>query len=139
MKKLLISLLVGLSLFTVGCSCTKKEEKKVQTPEQNEEELHLNTNSGIIREQIVDGINFKNVTLLIEEGISKFSCQVENPNDEARVLGTVTFTFKNDNGEVVYTQNYPVDVLSKKEIMSISFTTDINLSKATTLEYTIKA
>lgn len=139
MKKLFISLLIGLSLFTVGCSCTKKEEEQPKTPEQTEEELHLNTSSEIIREQTVDGINFKNVTLLIEEGISKFSCQIENPKDEARVLGTVTFTFKNDNGEVVYTQDYPVDVLSKKEVMSISFTTDINLSKATKLEYTIKA
>ena len=43
MKKLLVSLLICLSLVTVGCSCSKKEEE-TKTPEQLEEELHLNTN-----------------------------------------------------------------------------------------------
>lgn len=138
MKKLFVSLFICLSLFTVGCSCSKKEEQP-KTPEQLEEELHLNTSSEIIKDQTVDGINFKGATLLIEEGISKFSCKIENPNEEARVLGIVEFTFKDEAGSVLYTQPYPIEVLSKNETMSISFTTDTNLSKATKLEYTIKA
>lgn len=136
MKKILILLFICLSLVTVGCSCNKKEEE-TKTPEQLEEELHLNTSNDIIKEQTIDGIAFKGVTLLIEEGLSKFSCQIVNPNDDARILGTVKFTFKDEKDAVLYTQNYPVDVLSKNETMSISFTTDINLSKAKKVEYSL--
>lgn len=138
MKKLLISLFICLSLFTVGCSCSKTEEE-TKTPEQLEEELHLNTSSDVVKEQTIDGINFKGVTLLIEEGISKFSCKIENPSDEARVVGNISFTFKDEAGNVIYTQKYPVDVLAKNETTSISFSTDLNLSKATKLEYSLNA
>lgn len=138
MKKLLISLFICLSLVTVGCSCDKKEEE-TKTPEQLEEELHLNTSSELIKEQTIDGIVFKGVTLLIEKGVSKFSCQVANPSDEARVVGNIAFTFKNEAGDVIYTQKYPVDVLSKNETTSISFSTDLNLSKATKLEYSLNS
>lgn len=138
MKKIIITLWIGLSLFMVGCSCSKPKEE-VKTPEELEEELHLNTSDGVIKEQTVDGINFNTVTLLIEEGLSKFSCVVENPTDETRVLGAVYFTFKNEAGEEIFSQRYPVDVLSKQEKLTVSFTADTNLSKATSLEYTIKA
>jgi len=136
MKKLLVSLLICLSLVTVGCSCSKKEEE-TKTPEQLEEELHLNTNPDVIKEQTVDGINFKGVTLLIEEGLSKFSCEIENPSDEARILGTVEIKFIDEKDGVLYTQKYPIDVLSKKETTTISFTTDLNLSKAKRVEYSL--
>lgn len=138
MKKTFVAFLIGLSLFTVGCSCSKKGEE-TKTPEQLAEELHLNTSTGIISEKTIDNIKFSNISLLIEEGISKFSCNIQNTTEQAKVLGVVEFIFKDEKGKVLYSQKYPIDVLAKGETISISFTSDINLSDAITLEYAIKS
>lgn len=139
MKKIVIGLLITLTVFLSGCSCSKKDDKLKNDEKKANEELHLNTNENIIKEVVVENVSFSNISLLIDKGISKFTCTIENKNEGAKVVGKVLFTFKDKNGETLLEQGFPIDVLGKGEKTTITFNADVNLSDATKLEYKLNA
>lgn len=138
MKKLGITILLLLSVVATGCACDKKKDDKPMDENKQKEELHLNTSADLIKEQTIKEVKFSNISLLIDAGTSKFNCTVTNTTADAKVVGTVNFAFKDKDGKVLYHQDYQMNVLAKEEVTTISFTSDMNLSDATSLEIIIK-
>lgn len=132
-KILIVGLVVTVSLFMTGCGCNKKEEKKVETT-NNES---LNTNKGIIKDQIVDGIKFSNAILYMDgEGKSSFKVTLTNESGSSRQIEgfKITFIGKNDI-DLMEAYGYVGNDLKDKDSTEVMISLDQDMKKATEIKY----
>lgn len=131
MKK---TLLVMLSLFLVvglatGCGCSKKEEKK---------EDKFNTNEDVIKDQVVEELKLTNTSLKVDDNYSTLVTLVSNPTSEDKEVRVFNIYVKDKDGkEIVTLQGYVGDVIPAGESREITSNVDMDLSKATSIDYEI--
>lgn len=58
-----------------------------------------NPNSGFLPDQTVDGLNFQNAQMNIQNGISNYTVEVVNELKESYELKTIEVVLKDENGE----------------------------------------
>lgn len=125
-----ISMVLALTLAT-GCGCTKnKEEKK--------DEIKVNTEEEIIKDQTVGELELTNTSLVTTNGISKISTLVSNNTSSDYELNEFTIIIKDANGEeIVRIPGFVGATIKAGESKTINSSIDIDLSKAKSVEYEI--
>ena len=137
MKKQIKSLLALLLVATLvtGCGCTKKDNKKNNT----KDDVKVNTEENVIKDQTFEGLTFTNTSLTTTNGVSTLITEVSNSTGEDYTLEEFTITIKNKDGEVITTiPGYVGDVIKNGETRTINSSIDIDLSSASSIEYSVK-
>lgn len=137
MKKQIKSLLALLLVATLvtGCGCTKKDNKKNNT----KDDVKVNTEENVIKDQTFEGLTFTNTSLTTTNGVSTLITEVSNSTGEDYTLEEFTITIKNKAGEVITTiPGYVGDVIKNGETRTINSSIDIDLSSASSIEYSVK-
>ena len=129
MKKIiitLISMLIVLGLLT-GCGCSRKEENKKETNTNIEEE-------SVIKDQIYEGLEFVNVSA--SDGIIK--TVVVNNTGVTYEGSKFSMKVKDSSGNLIVEIIDKVDTkIPTGSTKTIETKTTVDLSKATSIEYSI--
>ena len=132
--KSLLALLLVATLVT-GCGCTKKDNKKNNT----KDDVKVNTEENVIKDQTFEGLTFTNTSLTTTNGVSTLITEVSNSTGSDYTLEEFTITIKNKDGEVITTiPGYVGDVIKNGETRTINSSIDIDLSSASSIEYSVK-
>ena len=138
MKKRIIALsMVALLFVSVGCGCGKKEEKV-----DDKAKMKANTSEDIVKNQVVDNMNFSNVMMLIDEnGQTNFSCEVQNKTQKDITSKYVLVHVTDASGKELAILTHGLDGLKAGETKSVSIGTDADLTnaKAVTYEFSDKS
>ena len=135
MKKIVILTLSALLLvgLITGCGCKKKEK------ETKKDEVKVNTNKEVIKDQEVDGIKMTNTSMVTTNGITKLTTSVTNDTDTDYKLNEYMIIIKDKEGkEIVKIPGYVGDTIKAGETRTINSSVDIDLSKAASIEYEVK-
>ena len=132
-KKALLAIF-ALTLVT-GCGCAKKDNKKDNT----KDDVKVNTEENVIKDQTFEGLTFTNTSLTTTNGVSTLITEVSNSTGSDYTLEEFTITIKNKDGEVITTiPGYVGDVIKNGETRTINSSIDIDLSSASSIEYSVK-
>ena len=132
-KKALLAIF-ALTLVT-GCGCAKKDNKKDNT----KDDVKVNTEENVIKDQTFEGLTFTNTSLTTTNGVSTLITEVSNSTGSDYTLEEFTITIKNKDGEVITTiPGYVGDVIKNGETRTINSSIDIDLSNASSIEYSVK-
>ncbi len=138
MKRLLLLSLVGFVLLT-GCgNKTKNNDGKDNNGE--EETPIANTNEGIIQDKNVDGLEFTNASLVRENGLSVLKVLVTNNTGSDYAVKNFQIVAKDKDGNVMH--EVPIvgsigdNGIANGESKTITGVIDVDLTNATSLEYT---
>ncbi len=124
----------ALTLVT-GCGCAKKDNKKDNT----KDDVKVNTEENVIKDQTFEGLTFTNTSLTTTNGVSTLITEVSNSTGSDYTLEEFTITIKNKDGEVITTiPGYVGDVIKNGETRTINSSIDIDLSNASSIEYSVK-
>lgn len=130
-KKFLValSLLLVVGLAT-GCGCSKKSESK------KEEQEKYNTNEEVVKDQEVGDLKFTNTSLKVDDNYSTLVTLVSNPTSSDIDVRIFYIHVKDKDGnEIVKLEGYVGDVIPAGESREITSNADMDLSKATSIEY----
>lgn len=131
MKKVALMSFAVLALVATGCGCDKKEKTK------EENQPIVNTNENVVKDQEVNGLSFVNTSLVYENGSSTLITEVTNNTGADYNLGDFYIIVKDENGsEMIRLLAYVGDVIPAGETRTVSAGTDMDLSKAASIEYT---
>lgn len=132
MKKIFILLISSLVLVS-GCSCSKKQEKELEKELENIVEVE---NDSITGEKVIDGIRFKNVSLIVKDGITEFRVTLENTVTTVKKIAHLQITFKGSNNTVIKTvDHYDFNDMKKGDTKNLSFTFSLDMSTIKEIEY----
>lgn len=133
MKKILILMIGVFVLISTGCSCSKKEEEQELEQEENVVEVGENA---VTSEQIIDGIRFKNASLIVKDGRSEFRVTLENTITTVKKISHLEIIFKGSDDEVIKTVNhYDFNNMKKGDTKNLSFTFSLDMSGVKKIEY----
>lgn len=136
MKKLIgIIMLTILTIgVTTGCGCEKKNKKK----ETKEDEVKVNTNKDVIKDQNLEVFTFTNTSLIYENGRTTLETLVTNTSDNTETLSEFHILVKDKEGkEMITLVGFVGDQLKGKEQRLITSYTNEDLTKASSIEYSI--
>ena len=129
-KTLAFITIIGL-LLTTGCDSKKEEEKK--------DEVKSNTNTNVIKDQQVEGLSLTNTSLTTTNGQSTLVTVVSNPTTEKIAVKSFDIIIKDKDGNILITLlGYVGEEIPAGESRTITSSAEIDLTKATSVEYTIK-
>ena len=124
----------ALALVT-GCGCAKKDNKKDNT----KDDVKVNTEENVIKDLTFEGLTFTNTSLTTTNGVSTLITEVSNSTGSDYTLEEFTITLKIKDGEVITTiPGYVGDVIKNGETRTINSSIDIDLSSASSIEYSVK-
>lgn len=132
-KVLLIGMMGVLALATVGCGCDKKkkeEEKDVKVVE--------NTEKDVIKDQEVEVFKMTNTSLVYDGSLSTLVTDVTNTSTETQYMKSFDIIVKDKDGQEMLTMlGYIGEEIPGKETRTITSNTDMDISKAGSVEYKI--
>lgn len=129
MKKIIV-LTLSILLLT-GCACSKKEEVK----EEVENIVEVNEET-VTSEQTIDGIRFKNVSLVVKDGKTEFRVTLENTITTVKKISHLEIKFKDASDNVIKTVNhYDFNNLKKGDTQNLSYSFDLDMSNIKKIEY----
>ena len=138
MKKILVFLMIGVVLIAGGCSCDKKEDKN-KDKDNKEPEVTVNTADDVVKDQQFEGLQFANTSLTIVDGSSTLVTEVTNNTAANYELNQFIITAKDSDGTVLVTiPGYVGDVIVVGETRTIQSTIDVDLTNATSIEYSVE-
>ncbi len=118
-------------LLTTGCDSKKDEVKK--------DEVKSNTNTNVIKDQQVEGLSLTNTSLTTTNGQSTLVTVVSNPTTEKIAVKSFDIIIKDKDGNILITLlGYVGEEIPAGESRTITSSAEIDLTKATSVEYTIK-
>ena len=137
MKKILV--LVIISVFTIsltiGCSCSKKTEI---TEEQSKNEIKINTNEEVIKDQIVEVFEMKETSLIYENGNTMLTTSVTNISNEDEYVSEFIITIEDESGNTLaILRGFVGDKIKAGETKVITSSIGEDLSSATKVTYTV--
>ena len=133
LKRLSIFCLALTVLFATGCGC----DKKTNTKDNKEKAPVANTNEDVIKDQEINGLTFTNTSLVYENGSSTLVTEVTNNTGADYALGDFYIIAKDANGnEMIKLLAYVGDVIPAGESRTVNAGTDMDLTKAASIEYT---
>ncbi len=138
MKKILALLTVSVFAIslTTGCGCSKKEEKP--TEDQPKEEVKVNTNEGVIKDQTVESFEMKQTSLIYENETTVLTTSVTNTSDKDEYLTEFIIKFEDATGNTLATlKGFVGDKIKAGETKVITSSIGEDLSSATKVTYTV--
>ena len=134
MKKiLLITLIAYISLFNIGCGCSKKESKK-----KEETIVKNNQSKNVVKNQQVGVFKMENTSLTYDGSLSTLITFVTNTSDTTQTLDSFNILVKDKKGnEMITLMGFVGEELKAGETKTITSSTDMNLMNAGRIEYSI--
>ena len=131
MKKKLIFLFTVMLVSVVVTGCTENVNK-------TKEEQIVNKNEEVIKNQTVEVFSFSKTSLVYSGGTSTLITSVKNNSSKTEYIKSFNIIVKDANGNLVVTMlGYIGEEIPAGETRQITSNTDLNLSKAVSIEYTI--
>lgn len=128
-KKILITIGILILLVIVIFISTGKKDKKTSVN-------RLNNNPNVIKDQTIENLSITNVAITIDKNnVSTFTADVTNTANYANTIETINIILKDKTNTVLATLTGFIGNINKGEISKISVSTDIDLSKASSIEY----
>lgn len=132
-KVLLITLIASISLLSIGCGCEKKEKKK-----EEKTEIKVNSEENVVKDQEVETFKMTNTSLTYDGKMSTLLTDVTNISQNKEMLKSFNIIVKDKDGnEIITLLGYIGEEIEPGEIRTITSGTDMDLSKAASIEYTI--
>ena len=130
MKKILIGIF-AISLIT-GCGCSKKEEAP------SNDDVKVNTNEGVIKDQTVDVFKMENTSLVYDKGTTLLETTVTNTSNTTQYLKEFEIKVLDANGKEMTTlTGFVGSSIEAGETKVINSYCGEDLSAATSITYTI--
>ena len=131
MKKTIKIILIGIIGLNIITGCFKKEEKK--------EEVKVNTNENVIKDQEVEGLKMTNTSLVYENGTTVLVTEVINEKEEDITVKRIRIKVKDKEGNILTTLIGTIaDTIKPGESRTIETETPLDLSKAESVEYSVE-
>ena len=131
-KKVTIGIIMGV--FTIGlitgCGCSKKEEPQ--------EDIKINNNEGVIKDQTVEVFELKNTSLIYENGNTILETVVTNTSSKDEYLAEFKIKVTDASGnEMITLTGFVGEVIKAGESKVINSYCGEDLSTATNITYTV--
>ena len=134
MKNSIKIILISLLALTLVTGCGKEKTKE----EKKEQSTVVNTNEGVIKDQVVEGLKMTNTSLIYENGISTLITEVSNNTGADYNLNEFNIAVKDASGNVITTlKGYVGGTIPNGETRTINTSSDLDLSKAISIEYSV--
>ena len=131
MKKTIKIILIGIIGLNIITGCFKKEEKK--------EEVKVNTNENVVKDQEVEGLKMTNTSLVYENGTTVLVTEVINEKEEDITVKRIRIKVKDKEGNILTTLIGTIaDTIKPGESRTIETETPLDLSKAESVEYSVE-
>lgn len=91
----------------------------------------------LLDNQVVDGLSFENANLEYVNGISTFTVEVYNENNDIYTLKYINIEFIDNDNKTTTLIGYVGDSMEKEEQKFIRASIDADLSNSTKINYTI--
>ena len=132
MKKVTIGIIMGV--FTIGlitgCGCSKKGEPQ--------EDIKINNNEGVIKDQTVEVFELKNTSLIYENGNTILETVVTNTSSKDEYLEEFKIKVTDASGnEMITLTGFVGEVIKAGESKVINSYCGEDLSTATNITYTV--
>lgn len=138
MKKLLVLGLIFALSLTTGCGCDKKETKKEEPKKEEQTEIKVNENEGVVEDKEVEGLKLTNTSLTWNGEQSELVTEVSNNTGADKELKSFNIKVTDKDGkEMVTLLGYVGEVIPNGEVRTITSYATMNLSDAVNIEYTI--
>ena len=98
---------------------------------------YSDTNSGILKDQIVSGLDFKNARLSTADGLSTYTVDVSNNSGESYSLKTISVILTDSSDNKTTLIGYIGNELSVSESKKLMASIDIELTNIVSVEYII--
>ncbi len=129
-----VVLLVGMVLVA-GCGCDKKNKKDEK---KEKDDVQVNTNPDVIKDQKVGVFSFANTSLSYQDGNSILVTSVTNTSDKTEKVPEFIIHVKNADGtERVTMKGFFGGELKAGETKTITSSYGGDLTKAAKIEYEI--
>lgn len=92
----------------------------------------------LLGNQVVDGLSFENANLECKDGISTFTADVYNENDDVYALKYINIEFVDSQNKTTTLIGYIGEVLEKEEQKFIRASVDTDLSDSKRIVYSIQ-
>ncbi len=137
MKKRIIIIVLAIVLIIGTLIVVAKINGKNTT--EKEDKVIINNEKDVIKDQEIDGLKLTNTSLIYENGISKLETTVENNTGSDYNLVEFSIIVKDENDkEIIVLPGYVGETIKNGEIKKINSSTDMDLSKAKKIEYSVK-
>lgn len=133
-KKMELIKKIMIGLFTIGlitgCGSSKKEEPQ--------EDIKVNTNEGVIKDQTVEVFEFKKTSLIYENGTTTLETTVTNMSNKDEYLEEFIIKVTDAYGnEMITLRGFVGDKIKAGESKIINSYCGEDLSTATNITYTV--
>lgn len=133
MKKGLLALIIVLSVFMLsGCGSKKPSE-----PQSQEGKIKVNTNEDVIGSKEIDGLKIERASLVYEDNLSTLTTSVTNTKEEDITIDYIEITYTDEDGKETILIGEVGEILKQNQVVYITSTTDVDLTKAIKAEYKI--
>lgn len=135
MKKIITITLITFMLvgLVTGCGCDNKSKSK-----EKEQDNSYNTNEGVVKDKEVEGLKLTNTSLVSTKDSATLVTNVSNPTKEDISLRIFNIYVKDKDGNtMVKLEGYVGGLVPAGESREITSNVDMNLDKATNIEYEI--
>ena len=130
--KIILIGIFAISLVT-GCGCEKKEES------QAKEEAKVNTNEGVVKDQVVESFKMENTSLVYENGTTLLETTVTNTSDKTEYLKEFEIkVMDKDGNEITTLIGFVGASIEAGETKVINSYSGQDLSHAYSISYTVK-
>ena len=129
-KVVLIGILVFIIIVVIIISIPKTKKNLSKTQDNG---IYAHTEEGIIKEEEYEGIEFKNISMLTEDGYTTFTSDITNTSDSDIEKERLHIVLKDENDKEVlkYLAYFPGG-LKKNETKTITATAQGNFTNAKT-------
>lgn len=141
MKKKIFVVIISIIIILLGILiCVSCSNKKVEKENNDKEtKVVVNKEKDIVKDQKVDGLDMKNTSLVITDGISKLETEVINNTGSDYELKEFTIIIKDSEDKtIIELPGYVGEVIKNGETKKINSSVDIDLSNAKKVEYSVK-
>lgn len=136
MKKNLYIMVTFIILAGLLTGCGKKNSE-VEKEKENTG-VEINTNEEVIKNQVVEDFKLTNTSVIYTNGSSTLVTSVKNDSSETKYIKSFNIILKDDSGKIIaQLLGYIGEEIPAGETREITSSSDMDLTKATSVEYTI--
>lgn len=138
-KNVIIALVTILLIIILAFLIFRDTKEPKKTRKEKKEEMISITDPEIMKDQIVDGLNFKHTLFVIQDGRSRLIAEITNNTDSDYKLEQYVVTIKDKDGKSLGTMHgYVGDEIKTGETKILDASIDRDLSKVATIEYEVE-
>ena len=136
--KIISFIFVCSLLFVTGCGKKNNTNSNVNNEKTTTQEVKVNTNENVIKNQVVDGIEMKDTSMITENGVTTFQTTVVNNTGSDYRLNEYSIIVKDQEGNIIKTiPGYIGSTIKNGESKKLKSTTNADMVNAYSVEYQV--